>query len=82
MRDSMKEGLRIAGSALFVLGLLLFLIETRSRGVSLESFTLTLSSDAASIIGAAAALLAAAGLLILHLRDRRKTSTKHPWRHA
>ncbi len=77
MSDSKRAGLQIAGSIVFVLGLLLFLDETRSTGESLETFKLVLSSGAVSIVGAGLALLAAAELVWLHFWHRGGT-TKHP----
>ena len=82
MSDSRKAALRIVGSVVFVLGLLLFLAETRSTGESLETFKLFVSSDVASIVGGAVAMLAAAELIFLYFWGRKKTTTKHPLRHA
>ena len=82
MSDSRKAALRIAGSVVFVLGLLLFLVETRSTGQSVENLTVVLSPGAPSIIGAAMAVFAVAELVVLHFLGRRKTTTKHHLRHA
>ena len=77
MSDSRKVALQVVGSVVFVLGLLLFLIETRSTGESLETFKLILSPNALSIVGAAVAVLALAELVFLHFWERHRT-TKHP----
>lgn len=82
MNDSQRTALRLIGSVVFVLGLLLFLIESRSTGQSLETFTLTLSPDAVSIIGAAAVGLAVVDLVFAHFWHRKRTTMKHPWPHA
>jgi uncharacterized membrane-anchored protein len=64
--------LRVAAFAFFVLGLMLFLFETRSTGEAPETFKLIVSSNPLAVVGAALAALAIAGLVILYFWERRR----------
>jgi len=56
----------------FVLGLMLFLFETRSTGEALERFKLIVSGDPLAIVGAAIATVAFATLTVLFLWERKR----------
>lgn len=76
MSDSTRTGLQIAVGVCFVLGLMLFLNETRSTGEAPETFKLIVSTSAASIVGGAVAVLAAIAMVVLYFLERKK-NLKH-----
>ncbi len=73
MSESTRTVLQVAAGVCFVLGLLLFLNETRSTGVAPETFKLIVSTSAASIVGGAVAVLAAAAMVLLYFLERKRT---------
>lgn len=72
MSESTRTVLQVTAGVCFVLGLLLFLNETRSTGVAPETFKLTVSTSAASIVGGAVAVLAAVAMVVLYFSGRKK----------
>ena len=72
MRDSKRVVLRVAAFACFILGLMLFLFETRSTGEAPQTFKLIVSSNPLAFIGAAIAVLAVAALVSLYLWERKR----------
>lgn len=72
MSELKRVVLRVAAFAFFVLGLMLFLFETRSTGEAPETFKLIVSSNPLAVVGAALAALAIAGLVILYFWERRR----------
>ena len=72
MSESKRVVLRVAAFAFFVLGLMLFLFETRSTGEAPERFRLIVSSNPLAIVGAAIAALAVAALIALYLWERKR----------
>ena len=77
MTESRRSGLQIAAWVCLVVGLMLFLIETRSTGEALENFKLIVSASAVSIVGASVAVLAAAALAALYFLGQKR-NLKHP----
>ena len=72
MSESKRVIVRVVAFVCFVLGLMLFLVETRSTGEALETFKLTVSSNPLAIVGAAIAALAVAVLVALYLWERKR----------
>ncbi len=72
MSESKRVVLRVAAFVLFILGLMLFLFETRSTGEALERFKLIVSGNPLAIVGAAIAMLAMATLVVLYLWERKR----------
>lgn len=72
MSESKRVVLRVVAFAFFVLGLMLFLFETRSTGEAPQTFKVMVSANALSIIGATIAALAVAVLIGLYLWERKR----------
>jgi hypothetical protein len=72
MSESKRVFLRVAAFSSFVLGLMLFLFNTRSTGEAPETFKLVVSANPPAIVGAAVAALAIATLGILYLWERKR----------
>jgi hypothetical protein len=72
MSESKRVVLRITAFVCFVLGLMLFLFETRSTGEAPQTFKLIVSSNPLAFVGAAIAALAAAALVALYLWERKR----------
>ena len=72
MSESRRIGFRVAASIGLVLGLMMFLIETRSTGEAPETFKVFVSSGPVAIVGAAIVVLAAAALVVLYLGERKR----------
>lgn len=72
MLDPTKSWLHVVAWLSLVVGLLVFLMDTRSTGEAPEAFKLMVSTDFASIAGAALAVVAATVLVVLHLEDFRR----------
>jgi ABC-type xylose transport system permease subunit len=72
MSESKRVILRVAAFACFVLGLMLFLFETRSTGEAPQTFKLMVSSNPLAIVGAAVAAIAVTALVVLYLWERKR----------
>jgi hypothetical protein len=72
MSESKRVVLRVAAFALFVLGLMLFLFDTRSTGEAPETFKLIVSANPPAIVGAVIAALAMATLGVLYLWEWKR----------
>lgn len=72
MNESKRAVLRLVAFVCFVLGLILFLIGTRSTGEALERFKLIVSENPLVIVGAAIAAVALAALMVLYLWERKR----------
>ncbi|MEK7250759.1 MAG: hypothetical protein AAB209_10100 [Bacteroidota bacterium] len=72
MSESKRVILRVVAFVCFVLGLMLFLFETRSTGEAPQTFKLIVSSNPLAIVGAAIAALAVATLVVLYLWERKR----------
>jgi hypothetical protein len=70
MSESKRVFLRVAAFSSFVLGLMLFLFNTRSTGEAPETFKLVVSANPPAIVGAAVAAIATLGILYLWERKR------------
>lgn len=66
----------IAGFALAV-GMMMFLNDARSSGVSLETFKLVFSSNSVSLIGAVIVFLAVAAIVAMHVDDIKRILKHH-----
>jgi ABC-type xylose transport system permease subunit len=73
MSESTRTVLQVTVGVCFLLGLLLFLNETRSTGEAPETFKLIVSTSAASIVGGAVAVLALVAMLVLYFLERKRT---------
>jgi hypothetical protein len=72
MLEQTRTGFQVAAWVSFVVGLLVFLIETRSTGAAPETFKLTVSLNIVSIGGASLALIAAIALVVLYFGDLKR----------
>lgn len=72
MLDPTKSWLHVVAWMSLVVGLLVFLMDTRSTGEAPEAFKLMVSTDFFSIAGAALAVVAACVLVVLHLADFKR----------
>lgn len=72
MRESTK--IRVQGVAVvcFIVGLMLFLNETRSTGEAPERFKLFISTSTVSIMGATLVLIALVMLAVVYALSRKK----------
>ena len=72
MNESRKVVLQVTASIGFVIGLIAFLIDTRSTGEALETFRLSVLSGVVPIAGAAIALLAVVFIVVLFVWEHRR----------
>ncbi len=72
MSESKRVVLRVVAFLCFILGLMLFLFETRSTGEAPQTFKLIVSSNPLAIIGAAIVALAVAVLVTLYFWERKR----------
>lgn len=79
MRETTRTWVQGVAVVCFVVGMMVFLNETRSTGEALQTFKLIISTSTLSIIGAALALVAAVmfGVLFLLERKQRQKSQQH-----
>ena len=72
MSESKRVILRVAAFGCFDLGLMLFLLHTRSTGEAPQTFKLIVSSNPLAIVGAAIAALSLAVLVTSYLWERKR----------
>jgi FtsH-binding integral membrane protein len=73
MRESTKTGLGGTFVMCFVIGLILFLLETRHTGEALERFNLVVLWSTISIVGIVLGVVALAALVVLYFPELKKT---------
>ncbi len=72
MMESNRIAVRISAFVCFVIGLMLFLIDTRYAGDVPQNFKLVIASAPLAIVGAALALLALTTLVLLHRWEHKR----------
>lgn len=72
MREPTRIWLQVTAVVCFVVGLMLFLNETRSTGEAPQTFKLIISTSTLSIIGVALVLVGAAAFGVLYLVGRKR----------
>jgi ABC-type antimicrobial peptide transport system permease subunit len=72
MKESTKDSLGVTLGICFVIGLLLFLTETRSTGEALQRFNLKLIWSAISIVGITLWVGSIIALIVLYFPDLKK----------
>ncbi|HLG32525.1 MAG TPA: hypothetical protein VI362_05765 [Ignavibacteriaceae bacterium] len=73
MKESTKNGLGVTFGMCFVIGLILFLTETRTTGEALERFNLAVLSSTISTVGIILGVAALVGLVVLYFPELKKT---------
>lgn len=73
MKESTKTGFGVTFFMCFVIGLILFLLETRHTGEALERFNLIVLWSTISIVGIILGVAALAALVVLYFPELKKT---------